>query len=460
MSRRYLFGGLVGLLMVLLIGGAIAAYTLAPTVHAGSTTELPELGRPGKYAIGTTLTSFPVGDRPKIGATSVITGNAALSPRVLTARFWYPSSASKGQLASYQHDISRAADRPLPVVFQGKAIEAGEPITDEKFPLVVMSHGYGGWAEHFSFLGEHIASHGYVVASINHADERPEGAISFLVSFGNVLQNRALDQHQIIAAIRSAVAANQSTTTGDSPAASYTMAIDAQKVGLLGYSMGGYGAFRTAGAPYDYDGEGLGNLPRKAKAAMQAGLRQSADVQAMVALAPWGGAPDNRSWTADALGEVRAPVLIIAGNQDDVVDFDKGVRWLFDSTTGADRQLLVYREARHNIAGNAITDPDFPANQDFATVEYIREPVWRTERINAINQHFITAFLDLHLKNDADKAAYLNPPTQDSNDSDWQLSFGERLNGKLAGDDESTHWRGFQNRWALGLEMHRRSKGE
>ena len=452
MSKRYLFGGVAAVAIVLLIAGAIAAYTLAPTVHVGSTTELPELGRPGKYAIGTALASFPLDDRPKIGATSVITGNAALSARVLTVRFWYPSSASKGQLASYEHDISRAADSPLPVIFQGKAIETAEPISAEKFPLVVMSHGYGGWAEHFSFLGEHIASHGYVVASINHADAPPEGAVSFLVSFGNVLQNRALDQHQIIAAIRSAAA--------DSQAVGYAKAIDAQKVGLIGYSMGGYGAFRTAGAPYDYEGEGLGNLPKDAKTAMQAGLSQSANIQAMVALAPWGGAPDNRSWTARALSEIEVPVLMIAGNQDDVVDFNAGVRWMFDNTTGADRQLLVYREARHNIAGNAITDPGFPANQDFATAEYIREPVWRTERINAINQHFITAFLDLHLKGDADKADYLTPPTQNSNDSDWPLSFGERLNGKLAGGEEPAHWRGFQNRWALGMEMHRKSTGE
>jgi len=90
----------------------------------------------------------------------------------------------------------------------------------------------------------------------------------------------------------------------------------------------------------------------------------------------------------------------------------------------------------------------------------MREPVWRTERLNAINQHFVTAFLDLNLKGDVDKSAYLTPPTVDANDSQWQIGFGEQLNGKLAGDAESSHWRGFQRRWAVGIELHNKAAGE
>ena len=448
MKKRYIAVGVVGFL---LFGGAIAAYRLAPTVHAGAATELPELGRPGAFAIATVVDTMALPDRPVITASSAVTGNANSSARDLVVRLWYPTAASDGDLAAYEHDLSRDPDNPLPITFKGTAIQSGKPVSEQKFPLVVMSHGYGGWAEHFSFLGEHIASHGYVVASINHADPQPAGAVSFLLSFGNVLQNRALDQRQVIEAL---------VTLAESAETGYATAIDREKIALIGYSMGGYGAFRTAGAAYDFEGEGLGNLPADSKSAMRTGLSKPTAIDAMIALAPWGGAPDNRSWTAAALAAIEVPVLIIAGNQDDVVDFDAGVRWLFDHTTGTERALLVYREARHNVAGNAITAPDFPANQDFATVEYIREPVWRTERINAINQHFITAFLDLHIKGDADKSSYLVPPTTDSNDSRWEVGAGERLNGKLAGGQETAHWRGFQRRWALGLEMHVKAPSE
>lgn len=452
MKKRYIAGGLAALVLV---GGAVTAYTLAPTVHAGSTTELPELGRAGDYAIATQVHTIALPNRPLITASSTVTGNVDPAARSLRVRVWYPTAATTGETASYERDLSRNPDSPLPIIFEGRAIESAEIIAGQKFPLVVMSHGYGGWAEHFSFLGEHIASRGYVVASIDHADARADGPVSLLLSFGNVLQNRSLDQHQIIEHLLSNAASNAASDNSG-----YAAAIDVEHIGLIGYSMGGYGALRTAGAPYDYTGEGLDNLPEASKQAMQDGTSKPAAVNALVALAPWGGAPDNRSWTLEGLGKITVPTLIIAGNQDDVVDFDRGVSWIFDNAKGTSRNLLVYREARHNIAGNAITDPDFPANKDFATAEYLREPVWRTERINAINQHFITAFLDLHLKGDADKATYLIPPTEDSNDSVWPLAFGEQLNGKLAGEAETTHWRGFQNRWALGMEMHTKTKGE
>lgn len=446
MKKRYIAVAAVGFLCV---GIAVAAYRLAPTVHAGSATELPELGRPGAYTIATQVDTISLGERPIITATSVVTGHLDSAPRDVRVRLWYPSVEQVGDTAAYEHDLSRDPDDPLPVIFKGRALVAGTAITEQKFPLVVMSHGYGGWAEHFSFLGEHIASHGYVVASINHEDAPPGGAISFLLSFANVLQNRALDQYQVIAALK------QAATTA---ATGYAASIDTRTTAVIGYSMGGFGAFRTAGAAYDYDGEGITNLPAASKAAMQSGTDKSAELSAMIALAPWGGAPDNRSWSAEGLRQLTVPTLIIAGNQDDVVDFEQGVQWLFDGVTKTDRQLLVYREARHNIAGNAITNPDFPANENFATAEYIREPVWRSERINAINQHFITAFLDLHLKNDTKKAVYLTPPTIDSNDSHWPTSPGEQLNGKLAGALQTSHWRGFQNRWALGMELHTKAQ--
>ena len=440
--------------VVIVAAGAVTAYTITPTVHAGSPTEIPELGRTGDYNIATQVDTITLADRPLITASSALTGSADPAPRQLKVRFWYPTTASDGETAAYEHDISRTTDSALPIIFKGRAFKSAPAITDQKFPLIVMSHGYGGWAEHFSFLGEHIASRGYVVASINHADARPEGAVSFLLSFGNVLQNRALDQRELIDQLLSQAASQTAAKN------SYAAAIDVEHIGLIGYSMGGYGALRTAGAPYDYEGEGLANLPDDSKQAMQQGLNTGTAINAVVALAPWGGAPNNRSWSRAGLEQITVPALIIAGNQDDVVNFKEGVSWLFDNAKNSQRNLLVYREARHNVVGNAITDPDFPANRDFATAEFMREPVWRTERLNAINQHFITAFLDLHLKGDTDKATYLTPTTTDSNDSTWPLSTGEQLNGTLAGPKQTEHWRGFQNRWAVGMEMRVKAKGE
>jgi hypothetical protein len=119
--------------------------------------------------------------------------------------------------------------------------------------------------------------------------------------------------------------------------------------------------------------------------------------------------------------------------------------------------MLVFRDARHNIVGNPVP---FTAQTAFPVIEFMNEPVWRQDRINMINQHFIRAFLDLHLKGDTTKAAFLNVPTEVSGDGDWPIEFGESVGGMMANDKQPKHWRGFQRRWALGLEMHRAAKGE
>ena len=78
-----------------------------------------------------------------------------------------------------------------------------------------------------------------------------------------------------------------------------------------------------------------------------------------------------------------------------------------------------------------------------------------TERINAINQHFITAFLDLNLKDDAAKSAYLDVTPAVAGEGQWPIAPFANVGGRYAADQEPDYWRGFQRRWAIGLEMRR-----
>jgi predicted dienelactone hydrolase len=439
--------GLVVVLALVVAVGAptvIAATSQRPAIPASVGGETPELGRLGAMNVGTSVLQYTLPNRVKITIMGAVTGHLPTPDRRLSVRFWYPASpATSPSPVSYRHEVVAKGKPTFVVTTQGIAIENGAPLAGGKYPLVLMSHGYAGWASHFSNLAENLASKGYVVAAIDHDDASFDSLTSFQMSFGNVMLDRSQDQRQILGQIL-----QQASTA--MPGA--TSLIDGNKVGLIGYSMGGFGALSTAGAPYDAASKTIKQLPADAQRTLTNNQNDVAPmIKALVLLAPWGGQPDNRSWTSNDLAKVKAPVLLIAGNQDDVVNFDHGVSWIFDNLTGARRNLLVYHDARHNIAGNPVP---LTADTDFSTLEFFTEPVWRTERMNQINQHFITAFLDLNLKGDVSKAGFLAIPTPIAANGKWPSAPGEQWGGKFADDQQSDYWRGFQRRWAMGLEMH------
>jgi len=447
--RKWAKAGLVG---ISLLGAGVAAisYALTPTVHTGHSGEAPELGRKGSFGIGTQVIKIVLPDRPRIALSTMVTGAMTSTPRTLDVRIWYPAEARTATVAQIQYDhIMHIAKRPdATVSSSGFAIGDARPLTGQKFPLVVLSHGYGGWNTQFSNLAEHIASRGYVVASIDHADMPADSVPSFLVSFSNVLLDRTLDQRGVIDHL---IAIARKGDGG------FAALIDPDNVGLVGYSMGGYGAIATAGASYTYAHYPLSKLPARARELLDTANHAAAPIKALVVFSPWGGQPESRAWDAAALAHISVPTMIFVGGEDDVVNYKKGVSWLFDGLTGTDRRMLVYREARHNIVGNAF---QLSGDNNFAAYEFLAEPVWRSDRLNTINQHFITAFLDLHLKNRAEMVDYLNVPTTDSDAADWQVSFAEQLNGEWAGPNEKQYWRGFQRRWATGMTLYHAKRGE
>lgn len=420
--------------------------------------DAPELARLGSYPVGTTVSEVALPPRGQLSVASFATGKLDVGERTLEVRLWYPAGEVGDQSpVRYEHDMKQPSEAPdLHFVTPGIAFADAPPAQDGRFPLILMSHGFAGWGTSMSNLGENLASKGYVVASIDHDDLQQKDAEGMTpqIIFGIAVLNRASDQRAVLAWL---------LAQADNSNGGYASLIDPDRVGVLGYSMGGYGALATAGASYDPGSSIMKLLPADAQGLLQTDQPDvSASIKAVVAIAPWGGQPATRAWTAQSLGNIGAPVLLMAGDHDDIVDYDAGVRWIYDNLTNTTRRLLVYLNARHNVANNPMPDAIVARIGDnFTSVEYFAEPVWRTERINAINQHFITAFLDHRLKADAAKAAYLDVPTQASNDGKWPVSlFGPRPEGgATASEKQSDYWRGFQRRWALGLELHCRAPG-
>src|SRR5262249_8982610 len=83
----------------------------------------------------------------------------------------------------------------------------------------------------------------------------------------------------------------------------------------------------------------------------------------------------------------------------------------------------------------------------FVVREFFDEPVWRKDRITAINQHFISAFLDLTLKGDQAKRAFLHATPEKSNDGQWPVKQGESTGARLS--EGGNYWKGFPRRSAV-----------
>jgi predicted dienelactone hydrolase len=440
MKKRYFAFGAIAVALA----GAVALATINRiSTPPGPAGEAPELGRPGAYPIGTVEKQYVFPARVRISAIGAVTGSLPVEDRRLKVRIWYPArSGTTAAPARYVYNLTPPGQRPYQIIMPGIARANAPALYEKQFPLLLMSHGFGGWNTQFSNLAEVLASHGYIVASIGHDDNPITSKSDFLLSFGNTLLNRVQDQRQVLERLlREADQLN----------------IDADKVALLGYSMGGYGALATSGARYDIASDTISRLPVPAQETLTKDAPEIAGrIDALVLIAPWGGQPDSRVWRRESLERIKAPTLVISGDHDDIVNFREGVSWLFDQLAGTDRHMLVYREARHNIVGNPVPSTN---QTPFPVIEFLNEPVWRQERINMINQHFIRAFLDLHLKADASKAAYLSVPSPIAGNGDWPAQFGENLGGTLASEKQPKYWRGFQRRWALGLEMHSAKKG-
>lgn len=181
------------------------------------------------------------------------------------------------------------------------------------FPLVVISHSSGGNRRSATFLCSHLASHGYVVAAMDHSElvaaelapAADESAEQRKARVDAVIASRVPDVRFLI---------DYALGAG--------LDVDPDRIGLVGHSFGGW----TVLAVPDSD----------------------ARVGSVVAMGPGGSSRPRPgilplgltfAWARDV------PVLYLAAEDDVPIPLD-GVRELFDRTPGS-RRMFVLRRADH-----------------------------------------------------------------------------------------------------------------
>lgn len=418
---------------------ALAAPARAEPPPSVPGVDAPELAALGPNAVGVRTLTWVQPAQPDVLAYDKAKGAAPLVDRKLTVEIWYPARAQPGARRAVYADALAAEPPGKPVAFTVPGVAVRDaPGLAGSFPLVILSHGFGGATAGMSWLGENLASKGYVVVAPRHRDPDYSDA----GGFPGPLMRRPID---IAFAAAQARAGARAGALG-------LAAADPGRTVLIGYSMGGYGVLTAAGA--SLDPKGAANLvPGRlmlpyARGGPRAAELQVPDVEAVVAIAP-AGASFN-AWGADGLSGVTAPLLVIGGDRDRTVGYAGGLKAVFDRATRSDRDLLVFQNGGHAIGMSGA-----PATMRGSVwdMDWFEDPVWRHDRVMAISQHMITAFLDAHVKGQTGRLAYLTPDTPVSNDTKWPASGPSGYAPFSPGGPGAT-WKGFPKNHALGLELH------
>jgi len=228
--------------------------------------------------------------------------------RELVTKVWYPSPQKEGPHAMAIFDSGAVENAPFP--------EVGE----QRLPVVFLSHGSGGYAETLSWLAAPLASNGFLVLAPNHpgdsyGDVRPAGTF------------RKWDRAKDISFIIDHIDKNPDLVK----------LVDRQRIGVAGFSMGGYAALALAGVPFDR--KAYESYCAKQKSA-DCGLFDGVDrkkfdvrgeqdplvdarIRSAVALSPFGGPG------AKAIA-TKTPIFIAGNHDDKILPFEVNAKRYFE----------------------------------------------------------------------------------------------------------------------------------
>lgn len=152
--------------------------------------------------------------------------------RPLATYVWYPAEpGSKMRTFRIPHDrpVFIGGDAAMDAEFLGR---------DKRYPLILMSHGTGGSGMQMMWLGRQLAKRGFVAVAVDHHGNTAAEARYDPRGF-RLPGERALD----LTAVTDIILSNPELGSR----------IDAGRIGMVGYSLGGHTAVALAGGVTDLE---------------------------------------------------------------------------------------------------------------------------------------------------------------------------------------------------------------
>jgi predicted dienelactone hydrolase len=391
------------LLVMLLVAACQPVMPVAEQPPAGLRADAPPYALRGPHAVG--VRDFTIGEGEETLQLSV----------------WYPALNPEGA----QEEIDYVVNTQLPAVqevwyppvreqqvqltVKGRALQDAAPDHGNgPYPLVVFANGWANFRQTYAYLKEHLASHGFVVMSW---DIRSESYEAFWA--GAAL--RPLDAQRAIDL------ADQLTAPGGELAG----LIDSEQMAIIGHSYGGTSALWGGGAQMSLGWcaanrdlvvafTACEQFPAHQQEiatmlgldAVPEGLWPATNDPRVDAIIPM--SPDGDIWGAnfEGVAGVDVPTLLMAASHDTLIKPEGSEAMIYEQLGAAEKSLVVFEYADHLIFFTNCEDA--PWLSEF--VDWVcYEPVWDRDRGHDLTNHFVTAFLLTHLKEDDEAAAALAP---------------------------------------------------
>lgn len=225
----------------------------------------------------------------------------------------------------------------------------GAPISskEQRYPLIIMSHGSGGDRYNISWLAEVFASNGYIVVAMDH--------------YGNTWNNKIPELYIQPWERPKDISFVLDKILSESP---FKDRIDVQRIGFTGYSLGGATGMWIAGARATnlnldmvraHSSQELGGIVSPELidtidyTPATASYRDPR-ISAVVVMAPALG----WMFAESSLEQIDIPILIVAPEKDAVVPTEKNAR-RFAKTVGKASLHILSGEATHYVFLNCAT---------------------------------------------------------------------------------------------------------